>query len=224
MMMRPWVCLSSSSGETFSNVYTRLSLTAKDSLAGLFTDRDCKAWDVGNTVLGADRTFKFSKTDFEPKLLAYLAARGFKAGGSELTVFLCGFFGILSSQFLAECPGPILNTHPTLLPAFPGLDQKVQQKAAESVAISGFTVHLVTEVLDGGPVLFQHPVWMNPELEWQENRARVRAAEQHYLPPVLENLLNSDLKSSDRNLSSRALRKRLRLLDTSFTDRELSSL
>jgi phosphoribosylglycinamide formyltransferase-1 len=220
MMMKPWVCLSSSSGETFRNVYSKLRPETQKSLIGFFVDRECKALDVARDILGNEKVFCFSRPNFEKEFLAQLRRLGFSPSTNDLKLFLCGFFGILSTDFLRVCPGPILNTHPSLLPAFPGLDEKVHKKAAEDVSVSGFSVHLVTEKLDGGPILFQHPVWMDPRLSWEQNRARVRVAEQKFLPSVLERYFASNLTSLDREKSSRELRKSLGLFDFSFVDKE----
>lgn len=72
-------------------------------------------------------------------------------------VCLAGFMRILSAMFVREFPFRILNIHPSLLPAFPGLD--AQHQALEyGVKISGCTVHFVDETLDAGPIIVQAAV------------------------------------------------------------------
>lgn len=69
-------------------------------------------------------------------------------------VCMAGFLRILSPYFIQAFPNRILNIHPSLLPAFPGLD--VQRQALEwGVKFSGCTVHIVDETLDGGPIIRQ---------------------------------------------------------------------
>jgi len=69
-------------------------------------------------------------------------------------VVLAGFLRIFSSVFTSAYPNLILNIHPSLLPSFPGLD--VQQQAIDyGVKFSGCTVHVVNDVLDGGPIVRQ---------------------------------------------------------------------
>lgn len=69
-------------------------------------------------------------------------------------VCLAGFMRILKKPFLSAFAGKIINIHPALLPAFPGLD--VQRKALEyGVKFSGCTVHFVDESVDGGPIICQ---------------------------------------------------------------------
>jgi phosphoribosylglycinamide formyltransferase-1 len=72
-------------------------------------------------------------------------------------VCLAGFMRLLSAEFIRQFPNRILNIHPSLLPAFPGLD--AQHQALEyGVKITGCTVHFVDEELDAGPILIQAPV------------------------------------------------------------------
>ena len=72
-------------------------------------------------------------------------------------VCLAGFMRLLSSTFIREFPNRILNIHPSLLPAFPGLDAQ-HQALAHGVKIAGCTVHFVDEDLDAGPIILQASV------------------------------------------------------------------
>ncbi len=83
-------------------------------------------------------------------------AEGLRAHGVDL-VCLAGFMRILSGRFIREFPMRILNIHPSLLPAFPGLD--AQHQALEHGAkIAGCTVHFVDEGVDSGPIIAQAAV------------------------------------------------------------------
>jgi phosphoribosylglycinamide formyltransferase-1 len=79
-----------------------------------------------------------------------------RAHGVEL-VCLAGFMRLLSPCFVEEFRGRILNIHPSLLPAFPGLDAQ-RQAIEHGVRVSGCTVHFVDETLDGGPIITQRVV------------------------------------------------------------------
>lgn len=79
-----------------------------------------------------------------------------RAHGVEL-VCLAGYMRLLSPLFVAAFPRRILNIHPSLLPAFPGLDAQ-RQAIAHGVKFSGCTVHFVDETLDGGPIIEQRIV------------------------------------------------------------------
>jgi phosphoribosylglycinamide formyltransferase 1 len=83
-------------------------------------------------------------------------ARVLKEHGADL-VCLAGYMRLLSPEFIREFPHRILNIHPSLLPAFPGLD--AQKQAFEyGVKVTGCTVHFVDEHLDNGPVILQRAV------------------------------------------------------------------
>lgn len=79
-----------------------------------------------------------------------------KRRGVEL-VCLAGFMRLLSAEFCRAFPFRILNIHPSLLPAFPGLDAQ-KQALEHGVKISGCTVHFVDEQLDAGPIILQAAV------------------------------------------------------------------
>jgi phosphoribosylglycinamide formyltransferase-1 len=92
-----------------------------------------------------------TREEHEREIIAELRARGIEL------VCLAGYMRLLSPCFVAEFRGRILNIHPSLLPAFPGLD--VQRQAIEhGVKFSGCTVHFVDETLDGGPIITQRVV------------------------------------------------------------------
>lgn len=79
-----------------------------------------------------------------------------KDNGVDL-VCLAGYMRLLSGGFVAQFPRRILNIHPSLLPAFPGLDAQYQA-LVHGVKVTGCTVHLVDENLDSGPILLQSAV------------------------------------------------------------------
>jgi phosphoribosylglycinamide formyltransferase-1 len=216
-----WVCLSSSSGATFRSVYRALTPEARAGLRGFFVDRPCGALQVAREELAdsgvaSERIQEFPRKEFEARYLEFATREGLIG----LPILLCGFFGILSANFLANCGGAVVNTHPSLLPAFPGLDEKVHRKAQEEATLSGFSVHLVNEKLDGGPIVFQHPVALDPHATFEQNRDRVRAAEQRYLPLVWSRILLKNLSADDRHLSTRELRVKHDFHYVSYQDRE----
>lgn len=79
------------------------------------------------------------------------------AGSKPDFICLAGYMRLLSPAFVAAFPQRILNIHPSLLPAFPGVDAQAQA-VAHGVKISGCTVHFVDENLDAGPILVQRAV------------------------------------------------------------------
>lgn len=95
--------------------------------------------------------------------------------GVEL-VILAGYMRLLSAAFVREFPLRILNIHPSLLPAFPGLDAQ-HQAFVYGAKISGCTVHFVDEKLDHGPILLQRAVPVENDDTADTLSARILAAE-----------------------------------------------
>ncbi len=105
-------------------------------------------------------------------------------------VCLAGFMRLLSSVFIQAFPNRILNIHPSLLPAFPGLDG--QRQALEwGAKFSGCTVHLADESLDGGPIILQAVVPVLPDDTPETLSARI-LEEEHRIYPEAVRLLVED--------------------------------
>jgi phosphoribosylglycinamide formyltransferase-1 len=103
--------------------------------------------------------------------------------GVELVV-LAGYMHLLTQPFLVRFPDRIVNVHPSLLPAFPGM-RAIDEALAAGVDTTGVTVHLVDEGLDSGPVLRQEPVPVEPRESLVE---RIHAVEHRLLPEVVREL------------------------------------
>jgi len=97
-------------------------------------------------------------------------------------VVLAGFDEILAPEFLAVYVGRIINTHPSLLPAFGGTMHAVAQALEHGVKLSGCTVHLVTDDLDNGPILFQGCVEVRHDDDEVSLHDRIREQEHRLLP------------------------------------------
>lgn len=110
-------------------------------------------------------------------------------------VCLAGYMRILSREFIDAYPDRILNIHPSLLPAFPGLD--AQRQALEARAkVTGCTVHFVNETLDGGRILRQSEdvdIQADDTVETLSDRILI---EEHKLYPEVVSLVLENLKSS----------------------------
>ena len=92
-----------------------------------------------------------TKQDFEAALIAQLDLHHVEL------VILAGFMRILSPHFINRFPGRVMNIHPALLPAFPGLNAQ-EQAVCYGVKVSGATVHFVDEGMDSGPIILQEAV------------------------------------------------------------------
>jgi phosphoribosylglycinamide formyltransferase-1 len=103
-------------------------------------------------------------------------------------VVLAGFRRLLGPVFVASRRGCVVNVHPSLLPAFPGL-HALRDALAAGVRETGVTVHLVDEGVDTGPVLAQRPVAVLPGDDEPRLRARIQAVERVLYPEVVAGLL-----------------------------------
>jgi phosphoribosylglycinamide formyltransferase-1 len=111
-------------------------------------------------------------------------------------VVCAGFMGVLTTGFLARFPERVLNLHPSLLPAFPGA-HAIDDAYAAGVEETGVTVHLVDEVLDGGPIVAQVRLSVNYDESPEGLRARIHAAEHQLLPAVVEDVARGALDLDD---------------------------
>jgi len=103
-------------------------------------------------------------------------------------VVLAGYMRIVGPSVLKAFGGRILNTHPSLLPAFPGA-HAVRDALAAGVTVSGVTVHLVDETLDGGPIVAQEAVRVQPDDDEAVLHERIKAVEHRLLPRAVALLL-----------------------------------
>jgi phosphoribosylglycinamide formyltransferase-1 len=91
-------------------------------------------------------------------------------------VVCAGFMRVLGASFLARFPGRIVNTHPALLPAFPGA-HGVRDALAYGVKVTGATVHLVDDGVDTGPILAQASVAVEPDDDESSLHERIKTVE-----------------------------------------------
>ena len=110
------------------------------------------------------------------------------AAGVEI-VCLAGYMRLLTPHFVGHYAGRLLNIHPSLLPAFPGLDTHTRALTA-GTKLHGCTVHLVTEALDAGPILAQAAVPVLPDDSEAVLAARVLAQEHILYPLALRALID----------------------------------
>jgi phosphoribosylglycinamide formyltransferase-1 len=136
----------------------------KESAAGL-----ARARELGVEALAVERKGR-TREEHEREMIAVLRARGVDL------VCLAGYMRLLSPCFVEEFRGRVLNIHPSLLPAFPGLDAQ-RQAVEHGVKVSGCTVHFVDETLDGGPVIVQRVVPVEDSDTPETLSARILAEE-----------------------------------------------
>ena len=131
-----------------------------------------------------------SKLEFEESLATRISEINPKL------IVLAGFMKVLSPQFVKLFRGKIINIHPSLLPEYPGLNTH-QRVLEDKKKIHGMSVHLVTEDLDGGPVIAQDSVHVLPDDTIESLAKRVLEREHIIYPKVVESLAIGKIQLSD---------------------------
>jgi phosphoribosylglycinamide formyltransferase 1 len=114
-------------------------------------------------------------------------------------VCLAGFLRLLSATFIRQYPNRILNIHPSLLPAFPGLDAQ-RQALEHGVKIAGCTVHFVDEELDAGPIILQTAVPVLDGDTLETLSARILRQEHHLYSEALRLVLSGAFRIEGRRV------------------------
>jgi phosphoribosylglycinamide formyltransferase-1 len=146
------------------------------------TDRDCRAVQIAESA--GLPVFTVRMADYSDRAAWDLAlAEATEAHAPDLVVS-AGFMKILGSEFLTRFLGRTVNTHPALLPAFPGA-HAVPDALAYGVKVTGCTVHLVDAGTDTGPVLAQEPVAVLDDDDEDTLHERIKTVERKLLVDVL---------------------------------------
>ena len=137
------------------------------------------------TEIIVSKGFKGSRWDYDKKIITILQKHGVTPKNG--IICLAGFMRIISPQFIRKYKNKILNMHPALLPAFPGLD--AQKQAIEYGAkYSGCTVHFVDDGVDTGPIIIQSVVKINKN-DTEETLAKKILRQEHKIYPEAVRLL-----------------------------------
>tara|TARA_Y100001935_G_scaffold37777_1_gene30167 strand:- start:9839 stop:10435 length:597 start_codon:yes stop_codon:yes gene_type:complete len=134
-----------------------------------------------------------SKFEFEESLATQISEINPKL------IVLAGFMKVLSPQFVKFFRGKVINIHPSLLPEYPGLNTH-QRVLEDKKKIHGVSVHLVTEDLDGGPVIAQDSVYVLPDDTAESLAKRVLEREHIIYPKVVESLAIGKIQLSDYDI------------------------
>lgn len=156
-----------------------------------------RATDASKPAIVVDHKLFLDRAAFETEVDDVL-----RDHGVELVV-LAGFMRVLTAHFLDRYPQRIINTHPSLLPAFPGIDAPTQA-IAHGVKVSGVTIHFVDSSLDGGPIIAQVPVAVFPADDATSLHARIQAEEHRVLPEVVRRLAAGLYSCQGRHVVERA--------------------
>lgn len=147
------------------------------------------AREFGIEALAIPRGDYASKADHEAAVMAALDASGAKI------IALAGYMRLLSGEFVRRYAGRMINIHPSLLPAFPGLATHERALAA-GCRVHGCTVHFVTEGMDEGPIIEQEAVRIGRDDTPDTLAARVLEAEHRVYPAALAMLARGEVRMS----------------------------
>jgi phosphoribosylglycinamide formyltransferase-1 len=156
--------------------------------------REAQVVAVASSVVGApaleraaDRevpTAVFARAEYEDREARDGAmATWLQEKGARLVV-LAGYMELLSEAFLGRFPGAVINVHPSLLPAFPGLEA-IEQALSYGVKVFGVTVHFVDAGVDSGPVISQRAVELKNARDPEEVLKELRPLEHALLPEAV---------------------------------------
>ena len=137
-----------------------------------------------NTEIIASKNFKGSRAQYDKKVIAALTKHGVTPRNG--LVCLAGFMRIISPQFVKKYKNRMINIHPALLPAFPGLDSQ-KQALDHGAKYSGCTVHFVDSRIDTGPIIIQAVVKVM-EKDSVESLSKRILKEEHKIYPEAVNL------------------------------------
>ncbi|WP_327152573.1 phosphoribosylglycinamide formyltransferase [Nocardia sp. NBC_01329] len=158
-------------------------------------DRECAA--VEHAEAAGIPTFRAAIGDHADRAAWDIALTGTVAGYSPELVVCAGFMKLLGPAFLDRFGGRIINTHPALLPAFPGA-HGVRDALAYGVRVTGTTVHLVDSGVDTGPILAQEAVRVDPADDEAGLHERIKVVERRLLVEVVAAVATRGIVSDGR--------------------------
>ncbi|MDF2823596.1 MAG: phosphoribosylglycinamide formyltransferase [Mycobacterium sp.] len=164
-------------------------------VAAVGVDRDCRAAQIAEQA--GIPTYLVSLRDYPDRATWDAAITAATAAHSPDLVVSAGFMKILGNQFLTRFPGRVVNTHPALLPSFPGA-HAVSSALDYGVRVTGCTVHLVDAGMDTGPVLAQEAVDVDDDDDEQTLHERIKVVERRLLVDVLAALATRGVTWSGR--------------------------
>jgi len=152
-------------------------------IVGVVSDRhEARALERASEAGVESAVFELAAYDDRPARDAAIA-EWLQARGVSLVV-LAGYMALLGEEFLAHFPGAVINVHPALLPAFPGV-RAIEQALDYGVKVFGVTVHFVDAGVDTGPVILQQALELPDARDVEEVHDRLRPLEHALLPEAV---------------------------------------
>ena len=179
------VVLASGTGSLLESLLEAAVGDYPGRIVAVGADRDCRALEVATAASLPTYTVRLG--DYADRDAWDTAMTEATAAHEPDLIVSAGFMKILGSRFLARFMGRIVNTHPALLPAFPGA-HAVPEALAYGVKVTGCSVHLVDAGTDTGPILAQQPVPVLDDDDEATLHERIKVVERRLLVDVLEAL------------------------------------
>jgi phosphoribosylglycinamide formyltransferase-1 len=176
------VVLASGTGSLLASLLDAATGDYPARVVAVGVDRDCRAVEIATEA--SVPTFTVRLADHPDRAAWDAALTAAVAEHTPDLIVSAGFMKILGPQFLTQFCGRILNTHPTLLPAFPGV-HGVAEALAYGVKVTGCTVHLVDAGTDTGPILAQQPIPVLDDDDEQTLHERIKVTERRLLVDVV---------------------------------------
>jgi phosphoribosylglycinamide formyltransferase-1 len=174
--------LASGSGSLLSSLLDAARGNWPGRVVAVGADRDCRAVQIAQAA--SVPTFIVRTGDYAERTSWDVALTEATAVHEPDLVVSAGFMKILGPRFLARFPGRIVNTHPALLPSFPG-PHAVPEALAYGVRVTGTTVHLVDSGVDTGPILAQRAVEVLDDDDEETLHERIKVVERRLLVEVV---------------------------------------
>ena len=143
------------------------------------------------------KNFRGNRTDYDKKIITSLAKNGVTEKNG--LVCLAGYMRIISPHFIKKYKNRILNIHPAILPAFPGLDAQ-KQAIQFGAKVSGCTVHIVDEGVDTGPIILQEIVKIANNDTEETLSKKILVKEHKIYPKAVELFAKKKLSIKGRNV------------------------
>ena len=163
-------------------------LQADLPIALVVSDRKCRALEIADTagvpselVERTDWSGSFDRDAYAGEVLHVLTEHDVDL------VAMAGFGTVLGATIFEAMPGRIINTHPALLPAFPGW-HAVRQALDYGVKVTGCTIHVATPVVDDGPILAQEVVPVEPDDDEASLHERIKVVERRLYVKTIEDI------------------------------------
>ena len=168
-------------------------ISSKSTAKGLEIARKLGA----KTEIVESKGFQGSRWEYDQKIIRILSKYGITSKNS--LICLAGFMRILSPKFIKKYKNCILNIHPAILPAFPGLDAQ-KQAIDYGVKYSGCTVHFVDDGIDTGPILVQFMIQIKNDDTEETLAKRILAKEHKAYPEAVRLIAEKKIKIIGRKV------------------------